>query len=426
MKKKLADANISKEHIDQLEEEVQRLKNEVDAAKKRLDATETRVSNTSQIIDFAQEDLKERQEENKRLVELADDLSAQAQKIKEADAQGAYNITQDAAKTSMEAMKKTDAMLSRLSEAESAAREAQELLDKNKDDFEKSYKDNEAALIDLDKGIQELEKSLPKLNGEVCGAVAAPCDSLCGGPGSCGFCGGKSCLDGAVSKAEQAKSFAAEADRRLNDKQAEAEEVLTLVRDVHQWTETAKKDAQKALDVAKEAAKQANATRTQLEDILNEMNAFLKGSRSNPEQIRTLAEEVLAMKISLTPDQIKELTAKIKESLAKINNISDILAETRGNKTIAGNLEAKAIAASERAAAIKNTTDSVKEALTVASEAQAAATDAIRSAEETMKLAREDLEKAREETAATEEAAKQANASLAQLESDVKKVKVSP
>lgn len=48
----------------------------------------------------------------------------------------------------------------------------------------------------------------------------------------------------------------------------------------------------------------------------------------------------------------------------------------------------QALEASERAAAIKNTTDTVREAIQVAEEAQLAATEAIRSAEEVMKLAR--------------------------------------
>ena len=48
-----------------------------------------------------------------------------------------------------------------------------------------------------------------------------------------------------------------------------------------------------------------------LENILNEMNEFLNAKRSNPEQIRTLAKEVLATKISLTPEQIQDLADQV-------------------------------------------------------------------------------------------------------------------
>ncbi|VDM70854.1 unnamed protein product [Strongylus vulgaris] len=151
--------------------------------------------------------------------------------------------------------------------------------------------------------------------------------------------------------------------------------------------------------------------------------------RSSPEQIRALAEEVLSKKISLTPEQVADLTSKIRDSLAKISNIGAILAETRGNKTLASNLESKvcvvmALEASARAATIKNTTDTVREAIQVAEEAQLAANEAIRSAEEVMKLAREHLDAAKTEADATETRAKEVNASLSTLEGEMKKVKV--
>ncbi|KAL6739145.1 hypothetical protein Aduo_012631 [Ancylostoma duodenale] len=423
-KKKLSDANVSKEHIEQLDNEVNKLKKEVAGARERLDGIEARVSNATQAVDFAQEDLKQLQTDAARLTDAADDLREKTNKIKEADVQGAYNITKESATRSLAAQRRTDTAIGKLAEAESEARDAEALLEKNRDDFDKQYSENEAALAESEHKIHMLEGALPQLNAEVCGGDSAPCDALCGGPGVCGFCGGQSCLAGAVSKADQARSFSLEADLKLNEKQKEAEEVLTLVRDVLHSTAAAKKDALEALEVARAAAQQTNSSRAELDQIVDEMNNFLKSSRSSPEQIRALAEEVLAKKISLTPEQVADLTSKIRDSLAKINNIGAILAETRGNKTLASNLESKALEASERAAAIKNTTDTVREAIQVAEEAQLAATEAIRSAEEVMKLAREHLDAAKNEADATEARAKEVNASLSTLEGEMKKVKV--
>ncbi|KAK6046496.1 hypothetical protein COOONC_15998 [Cooperia oncophora] len=73
-KKKLSDANISKEHIEQLENEVAKLKKEVGAAREKLDGIEARVSNATQAVDFAEEDLKQLQADAVRLTEAADDL----------------------------------------------------------------------------------------------------------------------------------------------------------------------------------------------------------------------------------------------------------------------------------------------------------------------------------------------------------------
>lgn len=77
--------------------------------------------------------------------------------------------------------------------------------------------------------LASFEASLPKLNMDVCGAETWPCNQLCGGPGACGHCGGRSCLNGSVSKAEQALLFANESDQKLNEKQKEAEEVSIFV-----------------------------------------------------------------------------------------------------------------------------------------------------------------------------------------------------
>uniref|UniRef100_A0A1I7WMT3 Laminin EGF-like domain-containing protein n=1 Tax=Heterorhabditis bacteriophora TaxID=37862 RepID=A0A1I7WMT3_HETBA len=411
-KKKLSDANISKEHIDQLDNQVSKLKKEVTNAREHLDLIEARVSNATQAVDFAQEDLKQLQTDADKLTAIANDLNDKANKIKEAD--GAYNITKESASKSIVAQRRTDAAIGKLAEAESEAREAEALLEKNREDFDKQYAENEAALAESEQRLHMLEAALPLLNAEVCGATSAPCDALCGGyylriylffrvishikflgPGSCGFCGGQSCLDGAVSKAEQARSFALEADLKLNEKQKEAEEVLTLVRDVLHSTAAAKKDAEVALAIARAAAHRANVSRSELDQIVEQMNDFLKSSRSSPEEIRNLAEEVLSKKISLTPEQISDLTAK-----------------------------SKALAASKRAAAIKNTVDTVREALRVAEEAQLSASDAIKIAEETIKMAKEDLDATKIETEATESRAKEANFSLTQMEGEMKKVKV--
>lgn len=55
--------------------------------------------------------------------------------------------------------------------------------------------------------------------------------------------------------------------------------------------------------------------------------------------MRTLAEDILKMEISLTPEEIRELSQEIQENLAKLQNIDSILAETRGNLTAAQSLK---------------------------------------------------------------------------------------
>ncbi len=62
----------------------------------------------------------------------------------------------------------------------------------------------------------------------MCDGNGEPCDYLCGGAG-CGHCGGSSCDDGAVTKAENALDFAKEADEKLKKKAMETRDLLSDV-----------------------------------------------------------------------------------------------------------------------------------------------------------------------------------------------------
>lgn len=55
--------------------------------------------------------------------------------------------------------------------------------------------------------------------------------------------------------------------------------MLALVRDVLHSTAAAKKDALAALEVARSAAQQTNASRAELDGIVDQMNTFLKSPR---------------------------------------------------------------------------------------------------------------------------------------------------
>lgn len=58
-----------------------------------------------------------------------------------------------------------------------------------------------------------------------------PCDSLCGGAG-CGFCGGVSCEEGAMKKAENALFAVNTAEINLREKELKVDELLRAVRNI--------------------------------------------------------------------------------------------------------------------------------------------------------------------------------------------------
>ena len=74
-------------------------------------------------------------------------------------------------------------------------------------------------------------------------SASQACDELCGGAG-CGKCGGLSCLNGALSKAEGAVKSAESADKMLVEKDRKAERVLIDITKVHQKSQAAADTAQ--------------------------------------------------------------------------------------------------------------------------------------------------------------------------------------
>ncbi|VDK28557.1 unnamed protein product [Gongylonema pulchrum] len=343
LKTQLESANITRSDINELQAEIDNLRKNV---RMSLGARTTEISSS---VDKADVELKSLTAEVEKLSQKSEALKENATLLREADVQGAYNISRESAEKSAAAKRRIDQADTKITNAESERQEAISLLENNQLDFEKQFKENEMVLL------TGFESMLPALNRDVCGAESAPCDQLCGGPGACGHCGGPSCLSGSVRKAEKAKLFAEEADQKLNEKQKEAEEILARVREILQHTSVTKGKAMDGHDIADAAAKQANLTRTSLEEMVAQMNEFLNSDqRSSPEQIRALAEEIMGATISLTPDQIQELANKIREKLMNINNIDIILNETRGNKTIAEALQKSAESASMRAAEISS------------------------------------------------------------------------
>lgn len=425
VKAKLAEANITKDDIDHLDKQIELLKAEVATVKSRMEEVESAADDVERGVDFAEQFDKDLAQQAAELTEKTQQLSDNMTQLKEADVQGAYNSTRESADKSISAQARADKAHRKLTEAETIRSETEALLAKNQEDFEKFYAENEVELNEREIALDEFEAQLPSLNNKVCGASSAPCDALCGGPGACGHCGGRSCLEGAVSQAEQAFSFAEEADQKLFEKQAEAEQVLTRVRDSFVATADAKREAAEALGLAKKAAKDAQRVKNETQAVLAEINEFLNNqNRSSPDQIRALAEDVLKFNIDLTPEKIRELSEKIRTSLAKLNNIEEILAETRGNKSAAANLEALAKAASDRAALAKNITDEVRTALAVAQEAQAKAKAAIENARAQLEQAKADLALAKNETASAEATAKDTETSLQDLETSMKAIQV--
>ncbi|KHJ41324.1 hypothetical protein D918_08655 [Trichuris suis] len=344
-------------------------------------------------------------------------------RLRETDAQGAYNVTREAAQVSLQAQQRADATEKTIGESETERRRTKELLDANLQDFNEQFKQNQAALDRLEQRAQELDAQIPELNLLVCGAKTESCDDLCGGAG-CDKCGGPSCREGSVTKSEQAMQFSKEASEKLEEKQRRANTLVDRLRHAQGDSELALLDAKEAYGTAVRVAQVANDTRSVLAGLLERAKQFLKGEGANPEQIRVLAEQVLGMTISLDKEQIEAMAIDIGNNLRKLTNIQAILAETRGSMSLAQQLKSRADQAKVRIEAVERAAHEVISALNDSKHFQAVAKEAIGSASRNFQVASDDLDQIAETTKRTGETMDLSSQSLNKLREGLKKVEV--
>ncbi|VDN04221.1 unnamed protein product [Thelazia callipaeda] len=430
LKIQLESANITRIDINKQQNEIGKLRRDITLKKEFLNRVGGHITEISSDVDQADLELKSLLGEVEKLALKSQTFKKNATLLRVTDVQGAYNITRESAEKSSAARQRTDEANFKITDAESFRQRAIQLLDNNRLDFEKQFDENDVALVQIDKQLAKLESIMPKLNKDVCGAESvAFCDELCGGPGACGYCGGRSCLSGSVSKAEIAKKFADEADQKLEEKQKEAEKILGRIQEILLQISLIKSEAKSGHDAAEIAALQvpvqANQIRTTMEEMLVKMNHFIDNNqRYNPEQIQALVKVITAATISLTPVQIEKLSKQIREKLQNISNTDMILNETHSSKAIAEALQKSAALANMRATKIRNTTTVVREALKKASLAQNIARDAMKKATERIMGARNDLNDATNQLEFAEISATKTNQSLMKLDNDMKDINV--
>ncbi|KAL4226155.1 Laminin subunit beta-1 [Mactra antiquata] len=335
----------------------------------------------------------------------AEQLRSNASDIQARDVEGAFNITKEADRASKEAQAIVDGTARYIQESQDVREQVENMLKDNMNDFDNSLKENQEALTKLDGEVNDLSGKITDINSMVCDGKGDPCDDVCGG-GGCGKCGGTSCEKGAVTKADNALDLAMKAENMLRVKEENARSLHTNVSAAQDLSQMAKADVQMAFDEAVKARRMSEDTRTNLEQLLNEIRDFLNINGASPQSIEEMAEEVLSMSISLRPDQIRELSDEIKSTIQGLQNIDGILADTTDNLTLAEVLKERADNASKAAAAILDTAQGVLRALNGSLEAQNKARVAIDQADQDIKDAQTDLTQIESETAAAEEKSK--------------------
>uniref|UniRef100_A0A8C1ZMK2 Laminin, beta 1b n=1 Tax=Cyprinus carpio TaxID=7962 RepID=A0A8C1ZMK2_CYPCA len=150
------------------------------------------------------------------------------------------------------------------------------------------------------------------------------------------------------------------------------------VSDARGHADEAKLNAQGVLLRANQSKARVEQTNEELRDLIQQIRDFLT-NETDPKRIEEVADEVMKLSVPVSvPGALKNVTTEIRQHVARLTQVDDILTQTAENARAAERLLQEAQAANERATALKQATDEVKETLEDTEHAQTAASEKLK------------------------------------------------
>ncbi|XP_022829188.1 laminin subunit beta-1 [Spodoptera litura] len=339
------------------------------------------------------------------------DLGNNATKLQEANLEGALNLTREAKQRAVKAADDADDVQTIIANTDRQIKNTDRLIEMQYTNFNNTQNENDKKLNDIRDQLSQLESQMPKLNEKMCGQESDSCD-ICGGAG-CGKCGGISCDQGAVTKAEQALDFANKTEFRIKEHELTAEDLFKLISQVKQDTVDVRSRAKDLYSRAFEFKTSAERVTNESQDLTTELKEFLSNTSNTPADVRTLANDILNLSISIEPKEITELSQRINSSVSQLTDIENIIAETKPDLERAKALKLNATTVNKAANLTLEMANKVLDALDEAQAAQDAAENAIDKANSDIEGVKNDLVPIATET---EQAQKQANQTKDEVE----------
>jgi coxsackievirus/adenovirus receptor len=321
----LSRASISNDELAGLARDIDVTGDQLRATTDRMLELDSTLSDTKQAILQGQYNLTSLRQDAERLGQAAADVRDQATRLQEANVVGALTLTQQAKLKSDQAARQVERIAqdvddSPLYESVKQRGATERLINDVRDRIAERQVNNTNALADITGQIGVLENRVPDLNQAVCDGETSrdrPCDNLCGGAG-CGKCGGLSCQEGALTRAQEALQNAKAAEKIFAKKDLDAEGMLNKVSSVHTDVTRAAEEAQAAFDLAAEAKNRSKSEVERVEILSTRINAFLNdGDKATPEQVKGVAYECLNATMTMDTAQIQGLAEQINVAIGQ-------------------------------------------------------------------------------------------------------------
>lgn len=339
----LNNTTVSSKDIKKLNDNIDRLRTRLTESEKSLKATDVSLDKLNEEMNLAGVEISNLGEKSEKIKMLANDLKDNATKLQEANVEGALNLTRDAW-SRVEALSDVYNEATELnSEADRQCKRIENLITKQMEN-EANLMANDKQIDELQANLDKLTQEIPDLNEQVCDKRGDPCDSLCGGAG-CNKCGGISCEKGALTRAETALNYAKDTEKIIKEKEQQADELIRSVSHAKTEAGDAHKKAKETFDKVQHTYTSTEALLKEGRDLITNLTNVVENNTASPSEIKSIAEEILSLDLHLDPDEIKHLANSIDKTVAELDNVEQIIENTRHDLELVEGLRNNATAA---------------------------------------------------------------------------------
>ncbi|XP_077424788.1 laminin subunit beta-1a [Vanacampus margaritifer] len=362
-----------------------------------------------------------------KLEQTVQDILEQVEFIRNSDVRGAANSVTKYSLQSRAAEERANASTtgpnSLVENSAKLRKLTEDKMDLSRDEFLRRHTEHAQRLDDLAGQIQTLD--LTELSHKTCGNPAGQdsCSSPCGGLGCVNaeggpMCGGEEC-EGVLTKVHSSWQKAVDSEQEILNAMEEVDKLAKMVSEAKQKTDQAKMSAHDVFMKTNKTKYHIDRSNEELRTLIREIQDFLTEDGADLESIEKVANEVLAMQMPTTREQLQNLTDEIREKVGELGSVESILQQSTDDIQRAQSLLEQARQASQEAADVKESAEMVKQALEEAQRAQTAASSAIQQATDDIKNTNKLLFSVKTGTSDVEIKLDNATRRLQQLDEDV-------
>uniref|UniRef100_A0A3B4B3A7 Laminin subunit beta-1 n=1 Tax=Periophthalmus magnuspinnatus TaxID=409849 RepID=A0A3B4B3A7_9GOBI len=424
----ILNTNPASQPLSEVQELLQQASELIGSLTESLNSTEQALVQTSDQDQEVQSRLDSVSSDSHKLERTVQELLDQVEFIKNSDVRGAtasvnkYYLQSQASEARVNA-----STVDQNSTVETSARLRQlteDKLNKTSLDFLKKHTEHAQKLDDLAGEMQSLD--LSELSHKTCGSgvsLDACSSSPCGGLGCVDSegrskCGGEGC-GGLLTTAKSAWITARNSEKEIISAIEEVERLSKMVSEAKVKADEAKLSAQDVLLKTNRTKHRLDQSNEELRRLIKQIRDFLTQDAADLESIELVANEVLAMQMPTSPEQLQNLTEEIRVKVEELGSVEHILEQSSQEIQRAESLLEQARQASSEAVNVKDSAERVKKALDEAQKAQTAASKAINQATQDIQTTNKLLSTVESETAEAEQKLTQATERVQNLEQNV-------